>query len=212
MKTKRPAPKRKTPNTAKPPRSLAAAPCSPLARLIRRRKVRFWGAEHIITPRLLNHVEGDGKLIIFVTPLATRPQHYVLRVDSKWANGDLSDAAWHDHIDEICGDLEDGFGRAADEYEHDNGRTYHKHNPWPALNDSCGLTWGILAKLPKADLRTEAEIRTSMRRANMYSASKTGLESDILKLDNTVNRLQYRPGFEGNRLQPGDNAADMGHG
>ncbi len=117
----------------------------------------------MVTPRLLNHIEGDGKLVIFVTPLATRPNRYVLRVDSKWAKGDLNDDAWRDHMDEIYNDLGDGFGRAEEEYEHDNGRTYHKHNPWPALNASCGSLWGIYAKLKKADRRTESQIRAAMR-------------------------------------------------
>ncbi len=127
----------------------------------------------MVTPRLLNHIEGDGKLVIFVTPLATRPNRYVLRVDSKWAKGDLNDDAWRDHMDEIYNDLKDGFGRAEEEYEHDNGRTYHKHNPWPALHASCGSLWGIYAKLKKADRRTESQIRAAMRGENDH-AQRTG--------------------------------------
>lgn len=131
--------------------------------LIRRRKVRFWGASFMVTPRLLDHVEGNGLLVIFVTPMDTRPNYYVLRVDSGWAAGDLNDDDWRDYMDEVYEYLEDGFGPAEEEWTHDNGRTYTRHNDWPAFNDSSGTSWGILGKLEKEDRRPESEIRQAMR-------------------------------------------------
>lgn len=138
----------------------ARLPGSPLAKFIRARKVSFWGHDYMVTPRLLDYVEGDGLLVIHLTALDTRPDYYVLRVDSKW--GDLDDDAWHDHLDEIWDDLEDQFGQASwqdddDEWQHDD---------FPAVSDSSGCAWGILTRLKQADRRTEAQIRAEMKKEN----------------------------------------------
>ncbi len=133
---------------------------SPLGKFIKRRKYHFWGGDYMVTPRLLDHVEGNGLLVIYFTPLATRPNWYVLRIDSKW--GDLDDDDWYDHLDQVYEDLEDQFGQASWQDDNDEWQS----EPWPALDDSCGSTWGILAKLKKADRRTEKQIRAAMRKEN----------------------------------------------
>lgn len=135
-----------------------------LAKLIRRRKVIFWGSEHMIARRLLTPVLGDGKLVIFLTPLATRPHSYVIRIDSKT---DLdSDDFIDTTLEEIYDNLEDDFGKSVDEYEHNNGRTYVKNNGWPTLDDSCGCCWGELARLTKPDTRSEKQVRKEISKAS----------------------------------------------
>jgi len=50
---------------------------------LRRRKTKFWGRHYFITPRLVDWVHGDGLQLIYFTPLNTRPNYYVVRIDSK---------------------------------------------------------------------------------------------------------------------------------
>lgn len=145
-----------------------------VARYIRRRRVSFWGQKYMITPRLIEWIHGDGRKLLSFTPLATRPDYYVVRVDSK---ADLDGDGFHDGLlEEIYEAIEDQFYRSEETWEHDNGRTYHKHNPWPALNDSCGCSWGEMTTLETADLRTEAEVRAAWRAAGVgvgFAARRT---------------------------------------
>ena len=130
--------------------------------LVQRRKTRFWGTCHMVTPRLLNWIQGDGLQVIFVTPLATRPNHYVVRIDSKVT--DLDDDEFRDGIlGEIYDELEDQFGKAYDEWESDNGRTYERHRYWPAFDDSSGCSWGELTVMESPDTRSESEIRAAIK-------------------------------------------------
>lgn len=113
-----------------------------LRRYCRRHKTSFWGRNYIITPRLLETIWGDGKKVMHLTPLATRPDYYVFCINSGMET-DTDD--FHDLLDEIYEALEDQFGRSEEDWTHDNGRTYHKHNDFPAFNDSCGTCWGEFA-------------------------------------------------------------------
>lgn len=110
-------------------------------RFCRRHRVRFWGCSYTITPRLLHTQFGDGKRVMHLTPLATRPDYYIFCFDSK---SDIDSDAFYDELDYIYMALEDEFGRSEEDWEHDNGRTYHKHHDFPAFNDSCGTCWGTL--------------------------------------------------------------------
>lgn len=134
----------------------------PLTRFIRRRKVHFWGSNYVITPRLVNWIHGDGLKVMRFQPLNTRPDYYVLRIDSKM---ETDSDEFHDLLDTIKEEIEDQFGRARDEYRHDNGRTYVKHWPWPALNDDSGCAWDEIATLKRPDTRQERRVRIDLKRA-----------------------------------------------
>jgi hypothetical protein len=143
---------------------------SKLAQAIRRRKVHFWGTEYRIVPRLVDWIHGDGLKVISLTPLATRPWYYVARVDSRL---ELDNRSYEEGVELFCGDalnqllesIEDEFYQAEDEWTHDNGRTYMRHNDWPALNDSCGCSWGEEFTLVTPDRRTEREVRLEISQA-----------------------------------------------
>lgn len=45
---------------------------------------RLWGQKHTITPRLVGQIWGDGKKLIGIQPLNTRPNYYVVCGDSNW--------------------------------------------------------------------------------------------------------------------------------
>lgn len=53
-----------------------------LAQETQTRTVRFWGSDHEVTPVLVSEVHGDGLQIVYLEPLFTRPNYYILRIDS----------------------------------------------------------------------------------------------------------------------------------
>lgn len=110
-------------------------------RIERRESVRFWGRLHFITPRLSSAIFGDGMQLIYVTPLNTRPNHYVVRVDSSWTDFNSDD--FRDHIDEILLDLEEEYGNADDEELWDKRRKWKP--AFPAVSLEVGVCWGKLS-------------------------------------------------------------------
>jgi len=90
----------------------AATPTDILRPLIeKRRKVYHWGQPHMVTPRLVTTVFGDGKQLIGLAPMMYRPHYFVVRIDSSW---NISNYAHDcelliDHMDEIYDAIEDEF-------------------------------------------------------------------------------------------------------
>jgi hypothetical protein len=112
---------------------------------LRRHKVRFWGRNYIITPRLVEWMHGDGKQFMYFMPLNTRPNYYVVRVDSALSLDNHEENNFTDAVlDDLYTEIEEQFGRSCEEWTADNGRTYTRRNPFPALNDDCGSCWGLL--------------------------------------------------------------------
>jgi hypothetical protein len=117
-------------------------------RELKRHRTRFWGRNYVITPRLVDWIHGDGLQLIYFMPLNTRPNYYVARIDSKISLDNCDEPSFVDEVlDDLCDKIEDQFGRSYEEWEHDNGRTYTRHNYWPALSEDSGSCWGLLAKL-----------------------------------------------------------------
>jgi hypothetical protein len=108
-----------------------------LRRLIERPEhCLFWGQPHTITPRLITRTFGDGKQLLCVTPLATRPNYFVVRIDSS-----VTDPHSHhdsstklSFLDEIMDAAEDEYG-AYDETEKPNAY-------FPVADWSIGAAWG----------------------------------------------------------------------
>src|SRR5690242_2426593 len=117
-----------------------------LESLTRRRKVRVWGRIYFITPRLVDRIWGDGKQIIWFSPLNTRPNYYVACIPSGLSLNSLDDPCFADEVlDELYEAIEEQFGEAYETWTSDkNGREYTRHNPFPALSDDCGSEWGVL--------------------------------------------------------------------
>lgn len=119
------------------------------------RTVHFWGQEYEVTPVLVHEALGDGKQIIGFSPLNTRPNYYVVLVDSRWC---LDNAKWDaaesfaDHVDDVYQAIEDEYGWSRwcpDECEDgtcwDRGKECpHGNLPWPALNDGAGCSWWLI--------------------------------------------------------------------
>lgn len=103
----------------------------------RRQRTSLWGKTYYRTPRLVTEVFGDGRQLIWLTPLATRPNWYIVRIDSRWqlSNHATEGELFHDHKDEVYDSIEAEYGESDDDYG-------GERREWPALNLSCGCGWG----------------------------------------------------------------------
>lgn len=111
------------------------------------RESSLWGRPHKVTPRLVGKVLGDGKQLIWFAPIMSRPNWYVVRIDSGWSLDNHADAGvqpvdWTEGVllaieeeygnaDDLCSDDCPGRNDCADTYPHD----------FPALHDG-GESWG----------------------------------------------------------------------
>lgn len=120
----------------------------------KRRKTRLWGQTYMVTPKLVAEIFGDGTQLLGLQPLNTRPNYYVVRIDSSWhtSNGD-GPPNLHDHLDEIYAAIEAEFGSAECGYcgghyggdpetdcEGCKGSKWEE-GAWPKLDDECGSSW-----------------------------------------------------------------------
>lgn len=125
-------------------------------RFTKTRTVRFWGASYSITPLAADGHLGDGRRLLRFAPLNTRPDYYLVRVDSAW-DGE----AIHDHIDDIIDALIECFSEKEREREslaeelRSQGIEPTAANTdlagnedrlgWPALDLDSGYSWGAMA-------------------------------------------------------------------
>lgn len=84
-------------------------------------------------PAVLPQVFGDGKALLALTTINSRPRFYVIRIDNSWRD-------IHDHIDDICGALGEHFGEI-----HRDDEDFDADDPvseWPTFDDENGTSWG----------------------------------------------------------------------
>lgn len=104
-----------------------------LRKLIERERiVRFWGGDYRITPRFVEEPLGDGGQLIWLEPMDTRPNYYVLRVDSSWDLDDFSD-----HLESVYEAIENEYGPDDFDEDDDGGE-----RGWPRLSTGSGVSWG----------------------------------------------------------------------
>lgn len=108
--------------------------------LTRPHERRLWGQPHTVTPVLVSEVLGDGEKLLILSPLMTRPNYYVVQIDSSW---DIDGEEFRDHLDEIYDAVEMEFGSDAEDED----------APWPALCGG-GSTWGEIEDLA-AEMKME---------------------------------------------------------
>ncbi len=72
--------------------------------LTKTRKVSWWGSEYTVTPAVARGHCGDGKILLRVWMLNTRPNYYLVRVDSSFFDDDNENA-----VDEMVELLCDEF-------------------------------------------------------------------------------------------------------
>lgn len=125
------------------------------ARVERRYRTSFWGQHYFITPRLCSTIFGDGKQWVFIQPLNTRPNYYVVRVDSLLdldvgLPGPAPDIRDLLEIEGgILDAIEEDYGAHDDDWEDpDQPSEDDKIRPFPALDDSVGVSWGEYRPAP----------------------------------------------------------------
>lgn len=154
--------------------------------------VRFWGRMHWISPRLVREVFGDGRTLLEIQPLNTRPDFYVIRVDSSVGKRELFDCTvdgtedGEDLAEAILCAIEDEYGhrdecdcrcKACDDQRCEDCRNQKRHDrgqPWPALNADSGYSWGT-RWWPDAYRSTGLEVRPRFRHARDQRGRRTDL-------------------------------------
>lgn len=128
-------------------------------------KTRWWGSDCTCDPRFVEAALGDGEVLLGLQPLNTRPNYYVIRVDSKWhlqgcreCENDCPDELV-EHLDEIYDAIEDEYGWK-DRIDESNAELAEGEEPddtdWPVLNDDCGSSWFTID--PTRYLRTAESV------------------------------------------------------
>ena len=107
-----------------------------IAHLTRRQWARLWGQKRMIKPVFIPQALGVGDLLLAITPLNTRPNYYLIRVDARWLKKDDTETIY-DHLDDIYDAIEDHVGPR--EWTDDNGKEHVEG--WPALDLDSGTSW-----------------------------------------------------------------------
>jgi hypothetical protein len=120
---------------------------------------RFWGEEYKIIPQFVEAKIGNGRLLLGLQPLNTRPNYYVIRVDSK---EDL-----HDQMDDIIDAIIDEYSDIESEREYliDDGvnpedadlANFEGDMGWPVFSGDSGCAWFELDWPPTAGGRKERQ-------------------------------------------------------
>ena len=104
-------------------------------------RCQFWGSNYVITPRLIARKFGAGKKLLCVTPLATRPNYFVVRVDSRigypgdpWPTG--SQVSF---IEDVMCAAEEEYGCHGDEEEVDEDGD--ETRDFPVVDWGIGCSW-----------------------------------------------------------------------
>lgn len=115
---------------------------------------RFWGEDCHISPAFVQDSDGDGLQLIWLSSIDTRPQFYILRIDSHWdVNSDdfdleymltriseeYEDADWY-----ICIDYDnDIYVKEGEEDNPDADRYTWDDLKFPMLRWGGG-SWGLI--------------------------------------------------------------------
>lgn len=104
-------------------------------------RVSLWGKVYRVTPRLIDRVFGDGRQLIYLCPTNTRPNYYVVRVDSRWQRSNWATAGptLNEFLDDIYMAIDDQFGDCTHDAECECGGDGCY---FPRLDTTSGCEWG----------------------------------------------------------------------
>ena len=128
----------------------------------RKRTVHFWGSDYKVKPAAVVGFHGDGRLLLGFQCLNTRPDYYLVRVDSAFFSDD-DDEDGCDKIEEVVELIEEEYSEKEREREYladdlrakgieptaDNTDLAGNEDRlgWPALSLDSGYHWWEVAKL-----------------------------------------------------------------
>lgn len=138
------------------PTKYTALPAIP-KKFTRHREVHWWGRDYKVKPAVVNTHLGDGKLLLWFSPLNTRPDYYLIRVDSTFF-GEPGSEADYDNVADVIEAIAEEYGEKEREREHlaedlrEQGIEPTGENTdlagnegrlgWPVLSLDSGYTWG----------------------------------------------------------------------
>lgn len=111
-----------------------------ITHLTRRQWARLWGQKHMIKPEFIEGHLGAGDFLMGLSPLNTRPNYYLIRIDARWWASDgrrQNPEEFYDRLDDIYEAIENECG--CKEFEDDDGETQTAE--WPALDLDSGCSW-----------------------------------------------------------------------
>lgn len=117
-------------------------------------KTRWWGSDYTCDPRFVDQALGDGNVLLGLQPLNTRPNYYVIRIDSSWHLSccreceDKCPDELIDHLEEIYEAIDEEYCdvdsiRYSNENDIEEGEEPDS-DKWPALDLYCGSSWFAL--------------------------------------------------------------------
>ncbi len=126
----------------------------------------LWTTKHTFAPALCSKIFGDGRALLALTTINSRPRYYVVRIDSRWEMDEASAPegaeSVRDHLDAIYDAIEEDFGRAVHEDD-------EAPREWPAFDDRSGTAWWR-EKWPRLE-GVEFKPHPFARRINILKAS-----------------------------------------
>lgn len=124
-----------------------------IEKICRPQEAQLWGEKSIITPALVSPeacedigIFGDGLQVIYVEPIDTRPNYYVMAIDSK-----IDVRAEDFNFDDLLNAIANDYGDIDRYRENENGLYYNPYEPdekpfdytFPMLSWEGGC-WGTL--------------------------------------------------------------------
>lgn len=111
----------------------------------REKDAYLWGKKYRIIPCLVPEIFGDGKALIGLQPVNTRPNYYVVRIDSSWAKN--LDGEFREHLEDIYDSIKLEYGEASSYDDLECGGCGKEtccecnYYGWPALDVNSGSDW-----------------------------------------------------------------------
>lgn len=125
------------------------------------RTVEWWGEKYQVTPAIVDSHLGNGRRLLRFQPLNTRPDYYLIRIDSRWDCG--ADEFYDDHLENVIEAIIDQYSEMEREREYleedlreqgieptgDNTDLAGNEDRmgWPVLSLDSGYTWGTVCFL-----------------------------------------------------------------
>lgn len=94
--------------------------------------IHWWGYDREVRPAfVVEECDGDGKKLMLIQPLSTRPHYYVVRGDSETEYD-------HESIENLLELIEEAYGY--EDYDDEEGDD--EEHEWPYYPDWwCGFSW-----------------------------------------------------------------------
>ncbi|KKL57400.1 hypothetical protein LCGC14_2235790 [marine sediment metagenome] len=116
-------------------------------------KASLWGEEMNTTPTIVHTVFGNGRSLVTLRPMSTRPDYYVILADSSITSyGDFLNFM-REHEELVFQAIEEEYGNVDWQYDEDDneietpGECEWNEGEMP-LDTSCGYTTGFFNEQP----------------------------------------------------------------